>query len=60
VSAAVGVNLNNLQIALQNTLNAYRALSRENDALKKHISEMDEYLKKCGDKPGCTLPVPEK
>lgn len=29
----------------------------EDATLRKRFSEMDEYLKKCGDQPGCTSPV---
>lgn len=31
----------------------------EIETLKKRLADLDEYLKRCGDKPGCTSPANE-
>lgn len=56
--------------AVEQTLLALRQLSlsldemmkahvQEMAAFRQRIADMDAYLKACGDKPGCTVPVEE-
>ncbi len=37
----------------------FRRQRIELEGVKKRGSDLDSYLKACGDKPGCTVPVPE-
>lgn len=57
LDGALGAQVNATVAQLQTALTSYRRLYAEAEALKKHIADMDAYLKACGDKPGCTQPI---
>lgn len=56
---SVSVNWGNLQTAVMALVQANRKSTAETVALRKHVADMDAYLKACGDKPGCSVPVKE-
>ena len=43
-----------LGVALNDLMQAQRS---EIEAMKKKATDMDQYLRACGDKPGCTVPT---
>jgi hypothetical protein len=50
----IGLSYRELGLLLDELL---QKQSREIVRLKKRVSDLEEYLKKCGDRPGCTVPV---
>jgi hypothetical protein len=45
------------EVNLGNFQNAYRRLIQQGMLYRLRYHQLDEYLKKCGDKPGCTVPI---
>lgn len=58
-AGAIGALFNSLSQQLGQSVDNYRRIYQENQALKQKLADLDAYLKACGDKPGCTQPVPE-